>query len=131
MAEPSRAGFFAAFRKLLATLVASGRTRLELLTVELEEEKLRLVDLFASAFAALFVFALGIVLTIAFLAMAFWEQRLVVFGGAAGFMLLAGVILVWRIRRLTSKPSRLFRSSMAELDKDLAALRGEVPAERT
>lgn len=131
MAEPSRAGFFAAFRKLLATLVASGRTRLELLTVELEEEKLRLVDLFVSAFAALFVFSLGIVLTIVCLAVAFWEQRLAVFGGAAGFMLLAGVLLVWRIRCLISKPSKLFRSSMAELDKDLAALRGEVPAERT
>lgn len=130
MAEPSRAGFFAAFRKLLATLVASGRTRLELLTVELEEEKLRLVDLLVSVFSALFVFALGIVLAVAFLAMAFWDQRLAVFGGAAGLMMLVGVILLLRIRRLTSKPTKLFRSSLAELDKDLAALRGEAPAER-
>jgi len=121
MAEP--AGFFAALKRLLVTLVASGRARLELLSVELEEEKIRVLDLLVSALAAVFFIALAIVLGIAFLAVAYWEQRLLVFGAACALTLLIGVVLVLRIRGLTAKPSKLFRSSLAELDKDLDALR--------
>jgi len=130
MAATPRAGFFAALKTLLATLLASGRTRLELLTVELEEEKIRLLDLLASAFAALFFLALAIVLGIAFLAVAYWEQRLLVFGGAAAGTLLLGLLMVLRLRRLTAKPSRLFRTSLAEIDKDIEALQAR-PAERS
>lgn len=123
MAEPNRAGFFAALKRLLATLLASGRARLELLSVELEEEKIRVLDLLVSALAAVFFIALAIVLGIVFLAVAYWEQRVLVFGGACALTLLIGVVLVLRIRGLTAKPSKLFRSSLAELDKDLDALR--------
>lgn len=125
MAEPNRAGFFAALKRLLATLLASGRARLELLSVELEEEKIRVLDLLVSALAAVFFIALAIVLGIAFLAVAYWEQRVLVFGGACVVTLLIGVLLLLRIRGLTAKPSRLFRSSLAELDKDLDALRAQ------
>ncbi|HRE15951.1 MAG TPA: phage holin family protein [Rhodocyclaceae bacterium] len=125
MAEPNRAGFFAALKRLLATLLASGRARLELLSVELEEEKIRVLDLLVSALAAVFFIALAIVLGIAFLAVAYWEQRVLVFGGACVATLLIGVLLLLRIRGLTAKPSRLFRSSLAELDKDLDALRAQ------
>lgn len=120
-----RAGFFAALKTLLATLVATGRTRLELFSVELEEEKLRVLDLLVSALAAVFVLALALVLGIVFLTVAFWEQRLLVLGGATAVSLLAGIVLVLRIRGLTARPSRLFRSSLAELDKDLEALRAK------
>ena len=125
MAEPNRAGFFAALKRLLVTLVASGRARLELLSVELEEEKIRVLDLLVSALAAVFFIALAIVLGIAFLAVAYWEQRVLVFGGACALTLLIGAVLVFRIRGLTAKPSRMFRSSLAELDKDLDALRAQ------
>lgn len=120
-----RAGFFAALKTLLATLVATGRTRLELFSVELEEEKLRVLDLLVSALAAVFVLALALVLGFVFLTVAFWEQRLLVLGGATAVMLLTGIVLVLRIRGLTARPSRLFRSSLAELDKDLEALRAK------
>lgn len=127
MAEAPRAGFFRAFKTLLVTLLATGRTRLELLSVELQEEKLRLIDLIASALIAVFALGLALVLTLVFLTLAFWEQRLLILGGATGLCWLALLLLYVRIRGLTARPSPLFKSSLAELDKDLATLRGPAP----
>lgn len=123
MAESSRAGYFNALRRLLATLVETGRTRLELIAIELEEEKLRVVDLLASTLGAVFFLGLGIVLFICFLAVAFWEQRLWVFGASAALTLLIGLVLILRSRRLTASPRKLFAGSVTELEKDIAALK--------
>lgn len=118
-----RAGLFASLKGLVATLVATGRLRLSLLATELEEEKLRLLDLLVGAIAALFLLGLGLVLLLVFLAFAFWEQRLLIFGLATAFTLGAGLLLALRLTMQARQPSALFRASLHELDKDLAALR--------
>lgn len=119
-------GLFSALRNLLATLVATGRTRLELLGIEVEEEALRLLGLVARGIAALFLLGLGLILLIACLAVAFWEQRVAIFGAFALFTLGAGLYLFLRAKQQASQPSALFRSSIAELDADLARLRQAV-----
>ena len=58
-------GVFAAVVNLATTLLASARTRLELLSNEIEEEKLRAMRLLVAAQSMLFCLGLAIVLAIA------------------------------------------------------------------
>jgi uncharacterized membrane protein YqjE len=127
MAASARGGrLFNSLRNLLATAVVIGRTRLQLLGTELQEEKTRLLGALASGVAALFLFGLGIVLLIACLAAAFWEQRVAIFGISALVTLGGGAYLVMQAKQLISQPSNLFHASLAELDADAARLRDTV-----
>ena len=119
----SREGLFAALKNLLATLLAIGKTRAELLVTEVEEEKLRLMSMWAKAIGAAFMLSVGLILVVCSLAVAFWEHRLIVFAVAATLFLLTGVILVASLRREAAQPSKLFRASLAELEADMALLR--------
>lgn len=123
-AGTSGEGLFAALKHLVTTLVGIGRTRLELLATEVEEEKHRLVGLVANALAALYFVGLGIVVAIAFLAAAFWEQRLLVFGLAALLLLGVGTVFAALALAAAKRGSPLFRASLAELDADLTRLKG-------
>lgn len=118
-----RTGLFAALKNLLATLLAIGKTRAELLVVELEEEKIRLVALLAKALGAVFLLAFGLVMLVFCLALVFWEQRVLVFGLLAACFIGGGLWLVAAVRRQAAQPSQLFRSSLGELEADLAHLR--------
>lgn len=119
------AGLFAALKASSVTLVGIVRTRLELLAIEVEEERIRLAALAVRAVAALFLLGLGSVLTVAALAALFWEQRVLILGLGALLAVLGGLVLLGRCLAALQQPSALFRSSLAELDRDLAALRRE------
>ncbi len=120
--EASRERLFVSLKNLILTLLAIGKTRAELLVNEVEEEKFRLMSLWAKAVGAAFLFAVGLVLLVAFIALVFWEQRVLVFGLAAGLFLITGLFLVLALRRQISQPSRLLRASLAELEADMAQL---------
>ncbi len=120
--EASRERLFVSLKNLILTLLAIGKTRAELLVTEVEEEKLRLMSLWAKAVGAAFLFAVGLVMLVAFVALVFWEQRILVFGLAAGLFLVTGLYLVLALRRQIAQPSRLFRASLAELEADMAQL---------
>lgn len=121
--EGGREGLFAALKNTLATLLAIGKTRAELLVTELEEEKFRLMSLWAKAIGAAFLLAIGTILAVFCLALAFWEQRVLLFGIFATLFLAGGLGLVFALRRQASQPSKLFRASLAELENDMALLR--------
>lgn len=119
---PAR-GRFAALKNLLATLLATGKTRAELLVVEVQEEQMRFLSICTKAAAAAFMLVLGLILGVAFLAVVFWEERVLVFGLAAAFFLLGGGVLAVLARQQLSRPGHLFRGSLAELQADIDALR--------
>lgn len=119
-----REGLFAALKGLLATTLAIGRTRAELLVSEIEEEKYRLIALWSKAIGAAFLLAIGLIMAVFSLALAFWEQRVLVFGAFAVLCIGGGLFLASALRAQARQPSRLFQSSLAELDADLAQLRG-------
>ncbi len=121
--EAGREGLFVALKNLVATLLAIGKTRAELLVNELEEEKFRLMSLWAKAIGAAWLFALGIVMAVCCVALAFWEQRVLVFGLAAVLFVCAGFVLFLSLRRQMAQPSKIFRGSLAELEADMAQLR--------
>ena len=121
--EAGREGLFVALKNLVATLLAISKTRAELLVNELEEEKFRLMSLWAKAIGAAWLFALGTVRVVCCLAVAFWEQRALVFGLAAVVFVGTGIALYLSLRRQMAQPSKIFRGSLAELEADMAQLR--------
>jgi len=121
--DGGREGLYPALKNLLGTLLAISKTRAELLVTEIEEEKLRLMSLWAKAFGAAWFFALGIITAICCIALLFWEQRVLVFGIAATLFIVVGFMVFASLRRQLAQPSKLFRASLAELEADMAQLR--------
>lgn len=121
--EAGREGLFAALKNSVATLIAIGKTRAELFVTELEEEKLRLMSLWSKAIGAAFMLAVGVVLAIFCLALAFWEYRVFVFGIFAVLFIGGALFLIASLKRQTAQPSKMFRASLSELEADMALLR--------
>lgn len=121
--ENGREGLFAALKNLLATLLAIGKTRAELLVTEVEEEKYRILGLFSRALGVVFLLALAIVMAVFALATAWWEQRVVVFGLFALLFGGGAWAMFASLQRRFAEPSKLFRASLAELETDMAELR--------
>lgn len=124
MAENS--GLLASVRVLLGTLLGIAQTRLELVVTELEEERLRLTRLFVFGFLALFFFGLGVLVLSLLVVAAFWDtHRLAAIVGVALMHLGIAFYCVMSARRLAAHKPRLFSATLAELDKDRAALAHE------
>jgi uncharacterized membrane protein YqjE len=121
--EAGREGLFAALKNSLATLLSIGKTRAELLVTELEEEKYRLMSLWSKAIGAAFMLAVGVILAIFCVALAFWEQRLLVLAIFAVLFVGGGLWLISSLKRQAAEPSKMFRASLTELEADMAALR--------
>lgn len=116
-------GVFQTLKRLLRALLEIGQTRLSLLANEAEEEKIRLVRVFALCFLALFCLGLGVVLLVAFLTLLFWESRLLLLGaGSLAFLALAA-ILVGQCRASLRQGQPLFAATLTELRRDIASLR--------
>jgi uncharacterized membrane protein YqjE len=118
-----RESLFSALKNLVATLLAIGKTRAELLVTEFEEEKFRLMSLWAKAIGAAFLLALGVIMAVCCVALAFWEQRVVVFGVFALLFVGGGLVLVNSLKRQARQPSKMFRASLSELEADMVQLR--------
>ena len=115
----SHGGLFHSLRGLVATLVATARTRLELLQVELEEEKLRLAGIGALAVAAVFFLALAILVFTFFVILLFWDtHRVMATGLIALAYLVAGLCCAAAARGRANTKSKLFAASLAQLDAD-------------
>jgi len=104
--------------------VEGAQRRLELFSVELQEEKFRLIRMFIAAGAVVFAAMLTLVFASLTLVYCFWETaRLAVLGGLAVFY---AVALVWAAavfrRHLLCRP-KPFSATLDELEKDRACIR--------
>lgn len=112
-------GLLASARRLAATAVGLLRTRLELLVTELEEERVRLVELLFWAAGAIFFLATGIVLLVIFVVALFWDtHRLLVLGVLTACFFTAGAGLVAGLRRRLRNRPRMLAATLDELAKD-------------
>lgn len=125
-------GLLSALKNIASNLLASGKTRLELLGNEIEEEKLRAVRLVLLAQGMVFCFGVGTVLMVALLAVLFWESRFPVLALSAGVFIAAGAFFCVLFKRATHRQKPVFDASIAELQEDIrqlkAALSHEPPA---
>lgn len=113
-------GLADSLRALAGNTVAIVHTRLELLSVEFEEEKAHLAQLLLIAALALLCFCLGVVFIALLVVVAFWDtpHRIAVTGLTAGVLLTAAVALwlLFRSKRKAKPP--LFAASIQELVRD-------------
>jgi uncharacterized membrane protein YqjE len=120
------AGLFAALKNSAATLLAIGKTRLELLGNEIEEEKLRAINLLLMAQGIVFCLCAGTLIAVFFLCALFWENRLFVLAAVAGFFLVLGLVFFALFKRAIQRPEKMFAASIAEMQEDLRQLKAAV-----
>lgn len=117
MAEPG--GLKESLKRMACTLLAILQTRLELLSNEVEEERLRIQQMLLYGCVALFFFGLAILLLTVFIVVVFWDSnRLLVLGSFTGMYLVAGLLAWNALRRVANEKSKLFSASLAELADD-------------
>lgn len=110
--------------RLSASLLATLRNRIELASVEFEEETLRLYDYLLQSLIALFFFGLAFTMLVVLVIVLFWETHrvavlislMLVFGFVGARIALTAKL------KYQSKPPML-HDTLAELAKDMAALR--------
>ena len=106
-------------RQLLGVL----QTRLELVGLELADARDHLVALLAYAAVAVFFGGITVVAGLVWLIMAYWEQRLVIIGGATLLFGVLAIIAIWRASRHAQSGGDIFADSLLALQTDRAALR--------
>jgi uncharacterized membrane protein YqjE len=100
-------------------------TRLETLSLDIKEDRIRFVSLLVLGASTVALLTLGVVTGALWIVLAFGEaNRVLVVGLLTGIFLTAGLIaMAFMIRRLTTLPGA-FEGTIAELDKDREALGG-------
>lgn len=120
--EADRKGLFVALKNTLATLIAIGKTRAELLVTELEEENSASCRcgqrLSARPFAGSRRHHGSVLPGPGFLGTAGDGFRPV-----RCTFIVGGVMLVASLKRQAAQPSKMFKASLSELEDDMAQLR--------
>lgn len=112
-------GLLASLRNLAATAVGILQTRLELLATEVEEERLRLLQIAFWAVIAVFFLVLGVLMLTLFVVLLFWDtHRVLVTGLLVFFYLILAAAAGLAVRSKVRAKSKLFSASLAELAKD-------------
>lgn len=117
-------GLFGSARAALSALIEIGHTRAQLLSTELEEERIRVAELLLYATAALFLLGVGLVLAAMLLVLVFWDgPRLQVLAALTAAFLVGAAALAatWR-HKSRSKPPFL-SATVEELRRDRDGLR--------
>ncbi len=127
MAEPAqRGGLASSLRSLLRNSLALLQTRLELLSIEAQEERVRLLTLVGYGAAAFVFLSFGLMFLAALVTVLLWEShRLLALGVFTAVFLTGGLIALMAMLRQARTPSKLFAASIAELAQDRAALQPE------
>lgn len=127
MAEEAKgAGLMAGAVHLAETALQAARTRMELIGLELAEERQRVARLLVLGSIALLFFAVGLLSAVVLLAMLFWEQRLWLMGILALVFLVAGGALGAAFLRQAGRRQQPFENTVAELSEDIRQLKAAV-----
>ena len=128
-AAPRESSPSGVFRRLAASLLALGRIRLELLAIEVQEEKERIASMLVWAVVTAFLGCFALVFVALFVTLALWDShRLLALGLFAALFVGLALMGVIRLQRLFGQGSSLLQSTIAELREDSRALR-DPPAE--
>lgn len=121
-----RGGVASSLRSLLGNGIALLQTRLELLSIEAQEERVRLLALLTYGALAFVLLSFGLMFLALLVTVLLWDShRLLALGIFTAIFLTGGLIALFATLRQASTPSRLFAASIAELAQDRAALNGE------
>jgi uncharacterized membrane protein YqjE len=105
-------------------LLATVQDRLELFSVELQEEKFRLIQTFLWISAAVFTAMMAITFASLTLVYLFWESaRLTVLGGLTLAYLVALAAIILALRRFIARQPSPFAATRQELGEDRTCIR--------
>jgi len=122
--NPTPVGYLASLRSLGDGLLATVHDRVELFTLELQEEKLRLVQTFAWAAAIFCTGMMAVIFGSLTLVYLFWESaRLAVLGGLTAFYAITLLGLIIAFRRFLARQPAPFPATRLELQEDRACIR--------
>ena len=125
-AAPPESGLFASLRQTLATLIALGRTRLELVSVEIEEQIEFAAGVLLWSIAAIFFGSLAVLVLALTIVIAFWDtHRLLVAGLVTGALAAIAAIAVLVVRARIARRPRLLSATLGELKRDAASLEAD------
>jgi uncharacterized membrane protein YqjE len=120
----ARSGLLHSIKHLAQTLLGAAQTRLEILATEIEEERVRLEQMLLVALGAVFCLGMGVVLSVGFVVVYFWDtHRLAAVGLLAAGFLAAGVVCAWILRDKVRTRPKAFAITRGELAKDRDMLR--------
>lgn len=120
----ARGGLLHSIRHLAQTLLGAAQTRLEILVTEIEEERVRLEQMLLVGLGAVFCLGMGIVLSVAYVVVLFWDtHRLASIGLLAAAFLVASVVFGLVLRAKAKSRPKPFAITRGELAKDRDMLR--------
>ncbi len=124
--SPAQPGILGSLRTLADGLVASAQDRLGLFSIELQEEKFRLIQTFFWISAVFFAGVMAITFASLTLVYLFWDSaRLLVLGGLAVAYTAALIALIVAFRRYLARQPRLLAATLRELGEDRECIRGK------
>jgi uncharacterized membrane protein YqjE len=112
-------GLMESLKRMTGTLLAIFQTRLELLSIEVDEERLNIRQMLLYGSIALLFFVLATILLTAFVVVVFWDSyRLQVLSGFIGLYFVAGALAWNALHRVANRKSQLFSASLAAFADD-------------
>lgn len=110
--------------RFAATLIDTVRTRLELVSIEIEEELARYTRYLIWSLVALFCSFVAVLLVILLVIVVYWDtHRVWVLAGMIGLFALAGTSIFAVIYRSMKTKPPLFNATLNEFKSDIATLR--------
>jgi len=124
--SPSPPGILGSLRALVDGLLSSAHDRLGLISIEIQEEKFRLIQTFFWISAVFLAGVMAVTFASLTLVYLFWESaRLAVLGGLALAYTAAFIALIVAFRRYLARQPRMLAATLQELDEDRACIRGK------
>ena len=123
---PGPSGLLGSLRGFADGLIGSAHDRLELLAVELHEEKYRLIQIFIWISAIVFLVMLAMVFASLALVVLLWDTaRVAVVCILAGAYIAAALIAIFGFRRYLKRQPKPFAATLRELREDRECIRAE------
>lgn len=115
-------------RSFLASWVSIIKTRVEIISLEIEEQREWMEQLMLLAVGAAFCVSMGLILFTLFVVVLFWDSHpLAVLGAFTILYLGAGLVLWLMLREKVRNKPRIFSTTAMELGKDYSALQPRTP----
>ncbi len=117
-------GLFSAASTLIEGVLGSAHNRIQLLSIELQEEKLRLIQLFIWIAAVIFAGMMTIAFASVTVVVLLWNRAGVsALVGATVFYAVGSGLIAWQFRRYLARQPQPFDATLAELARDRACIR--------
>jgi uncharacterized membrane protein YqjE len=124
--KPITVGYVQSIRSLADGLLATLQERFTLFTVELQEEKLRLIQTFIWISATVFTAMMAVMFASLLLVYLFWESaRLAALGGLTMLYVGALVAIVLAFRRFLARQPQPFAATLEAVGADRTCIRNQ------